>query len=124
MVKEDSDEGEVYLSPEAVEVKNFHLLRVDNELFHEEDYVPQKVLNIKRVKLSKGAGENWQFVEDGEIVLEMKGSRLTKKEKEFLYTPEGMLFLMNCWKIGIRSVVKIKAEMVKNQKKRKSKKKK
>lgn len=93
------------------EPKSFHTLRLDNELF--DDAVasqPLKVLNVKRVKLPKN-GEDWEIIEDDEIVLVLKGTRFTNTEKTFLRTVEGMKFLMAQYKDGKKSVTKIKEEM-------------
>lgn len=88
---------------------NFHLLKADNELFVAEDYVPAPIVQIKRYKKQKA--EDWAILEDGQIVLKMKGTRFSKKEKEFLRTPEGLSFLIAAYKSGSKSVVKLKEQM-------------
>jgi hypothetical protein len=86
------------------------LKNADNELFHDEDNIPSIVLRAKRVKLPK-KGENWQILENNKIVLLLKGTRFSKKEKTFLYSIEGMKFLVEQYKLGNKNVVKIKKAM-------------
>jgi len=87
--------------------KNFNILRVDNELFDDDSYVPGKILNVKLVNLPK-QGTDWHVLQDNKIVLVVKGTKLTKAEKDFLLTPNGMIFLMNEFKSGTTSLFKLK----------------
>ncbi len=109
MKLEESNEEDFHGNGEK---RNLSSLRADNELFNEEDYVPHKIINAKRVRLPR-KGEDWEVLEDGEVVLVMKGTRFTKSEKEFLRTAEGMRFIIDEYKAGKKSVVKIKDELKK-----------
>lgn len=108
-----SNDDEDFLSTES-ETRNFNFtsLKADNELFNEEDYVAQTVINVKRIKLRKG-GEDWEVRENNKVVLTMKGTRFSKAEKAFLRTVEGMKFVVDAYKSGNKSVVKIKQKMQK-----------
>ena len=86
---------------------NLNLLRTDNELFKEEDNTVEKTINVKRVPLPR-KGEDWEIFENNKIVLTLKGTRFTKSEKEFLRTVDGMKFLMDGYKTGVKSVAKFK----------------
>lgn len=92
---------------------NLNLLRTDSDLFNEEDYVKLPLINVKRVKLPKG--EDWEIFEDKKLVLTLKGTRFSNAEKAFLRTPNGMNFLLDSYKVGIRTLVKFK-EALKNKK--------
>lgn len=94
---------------DASESRNFHVLKTDNELFDDEEYVAQKIINVKRVNLKKG--EDWEILEDSKVVLTMKGTRFTNLEKEFLRTVEGMKFIIAEYKIGTKTVVKFKEKL-------------
>lgn len=83
-----------------------NLLKKDNELFNEEDYIVNTVVHARRISLKKG--EDWEILENNRVVLVMKGTRFTNSEKEFLRSVEGMKFLINEYKSGNKSVVKIK----------------
>lgn len=91
------------------EVRNFayHLTKAENEFFKDELYKPGSVIRIKR-KSSKKNGEEWQVLQDGDLVLSIKGSRFNSSEREFLRTPEGFQFIMASFKAGASSVSKIK----------------
>ena len=83
----------------------------DNDLFDDNAYVPQNMIRVKRVKPNKNT-EEWRIFNNKEIILILEGSRFTKKEKEFLRTPEGFSFIINGFKSGWRSINKFKVNMV------------
>lgn len=97
------------------EVRNFayHLTKAENEFFKEELYKPNSIIRIKR-KCSKKNGEEWQILQDGELVLTLKESRFTIAEKKFLHSVEGMQFLISSFKSGLCSVNKIKEAIKEN----------
>lgn len=100
-------EEDIHIDDESYDGKNFNILRVDNELFDEGKYVPNKILNVKLVTLPK-QGLDWHVIQDKKVLLVIKGTRLTKSEKEFLSSPKGMVFLINEVKSGVTSVSKIR----------------
>ena len=91
---------------------NLNILRTDHELFKDEDNVVNSLINVKRVKLPND-GEDWEILEDKQIVLTLRGTRFTKSEKKFLRTVDGVKFLMEGYRSGIKSVVKFKEAMKK-----------
>lgn len=82
----------------------------NNELFDDDDYVAHKLINVRRVALPN-SGEDWEILEDGIVVLTLKGVRLTKKEKSVLYTPEGLNIVISEYKCGNKSVKGIKNKL-------------
>jgi hypothetical protein len=86
---------------------SFPTLKQSDILFDEDDDIVYPVLSIRRAKLPKN-GEEWEIIEDGKIVLILRGSRFTKKEKNVLRTPEGIKAVLDEYKSGTRSVNKIK----------------
>lgn len=105
----NSDE-EIFVPLDASESRSFGLLRTDNELFNDEAHVVEKTVGVRRVD-TKRRPEQWEILEDGEVVLLMKGTRFTRPEKTFLRGAGGMRFLIQQYKAGIRSVVRIKEQM-------------
>ncbi len=100
-----------YLFTELTELnKNKSSLRVDNELFDDESNVIHKLIRARRVSLPRG-GEDWEIVEDEEVVFTIRGVRLTKKEKEILRTVDGLNLLINEYRSGVKSVAKIKTKL-------------
>ena len=81
-------------------------LRNDNELFKDEDYIVQPLVQIKRQ--DKKDGEVWKILEDGKVSVVLPANRFTNKEKDFLRTLPGFQFLINGYKKGWRSVNKFK----------------
>ena len=111
MSSSGDDEEEIFIPQEgSTESNSFHLLKTDNELYLEEENVPHKLINVKRVRLPRG-GEDWEILENNKVVLLLKGTRFTSPEKQFLRTADGMKFLISEYKGGKKSVVKIKAEL-------------
>lgn len=82
----------------------------DSDLFKDESYVPNKLIQVKRVNSNK-IGENWDIMENGKPVLRLKGDKFTNKEKTFLRTLEGVKFVMEGYKEGWKSLNKFKQEM-------------
>jgi hypothetical protein len=111
-MKNKNGTDKLYLDNEGIKNNNFHLAKSDDDLFHEEDHILHSVIRAKRIN-SPRKGEHWQLLQDGEEVLFLAGNRFGKKEKEFLYTPEGMSFLVSSYKSGLTSVVKIKQALKK-----------
>lgn len=107
MVREEEDEVQY-----VPEMRNFHLLRSENELFDENSNKSFIVISARRVKLPKN-GENWEILENNKVVLILKGTRFTNNEKSFLHSVEGMKFLVSEYKNGSSNVVKIKEKMKK-----------
>lgn len=89
------------------ESKFFSQLKSDNELFHDEDAVPQKVISVKRYDLPNN-GEDWEFYEDDELTLTLKGARFSSSERAFFRSVDGFLWLLSQYKLGKTSVVKMK----------------
>jgi len=93
----------------TVDELNPNLLK-DHELFKDENYVPHKMIRVKRVNVTNNT-EDWKIMEDNETALLLKGSRFTSKEKNFLRTPEGFRFIIEGFKNGWRSINKFKQNM-------------
>jgi len=95
--------------------KNFQhpknvLSKYDYELFREEDDVVEATFRVKRVSLPN-KGERWRIFQDAKIIFTVEGSRVSKKEKEYLRTPDGFNFLISQAKIGIKSLAKLRSEL-------------
>jgi hypothetical protein len=86
------------------------LSKHDTELFNDDDNKPGKVLRIKRVPVEKGGAlEDWNVLDnDNKILLNIKGSRFTSKEKDFMKTSVGMSFLLEGFRVGWRSIAEFK----------------
>jgi hypothetical protein len=89
--------------------KKSSFLKQDSEFFNDEDYVPGKSVRAKRV--CKGTCEDWKVFVNEQEVLVLKGIRFTTKEKEFLRTTEGVMFIINGIKSGWRSVSEFKRQL-------------
>lgn len=87
--------------------KKGSFLKQDTELFNEEDDVPGKSIQVKRIP----DPEDWNVLVDGQEYLLLKGTRFTAKEREFLRTPPGILFLILGVKSGWKSVSEFKRQM-------------
>lgn len=94
-------------------------LRTDNELFDEASYQFQPAVNVRF--RSNRKGEGWQvmrtFSQEGkrkeQILLKIPSERLAKSEREFLKTPQGMLWFLKVAREGIESVSHLKRLLAK-----------
>lgn len=86
---------------------SFHLSKMDNDLFKEDNNVINTVFRVKR-KETKKSGESWHIFSDDLEILEIKAYRLSKAEKEFFRGVEGIKFLLECAKNNVLTVVKVK----------------
>lgn len=93
----------------------YNLSKFEFDLYHEEDDVAEKIIRVKKVSLPNN-GEDWKIMENNKTMFVVEGAKLTKKEKEFLYTPDGFNFLINQYKQGIKSFNALKNEIKKKLK--------
>ena len=54
-----------------------------------------------------------KIYEDNKVIFIIEGSKLTSKQKEFLYTIDGVNFLLQQFKVGIKSFNALKIEIKK-----------
>lgn len=93
----------------------YNISKFEHDLYHEEDDVSEKVIRVKRVSLPN-KGEKWKIVENNNVVFIVEGAKLGKKEKEFLRTIDGVNFLIEQQKLGIKSFNSLKKEIKKRLK--------
>jgi hypothetical protein len=92
----------------------YNLSKFEYDLYHDEDNIVEKVIRVKR--FSSDNTEKWKIFENTKVIITLEGSKLSTKEKEFLRTVEGVNFLINQCKNGIKSFAALKAEIKKNLK--------
>lgn len=81
-------------------------IKQDSELYNEEEAViPGDSVRVKRVDT------DWKVYKNGTEVLVLKESRFTAKEKEWLQSTQGFLFLLNGAKQGWDSVSEFKRQI-------------
>lgn len=102
----DSDEED------NVNVNVNYLSNQNNDLFDDEAYIPHKLIRVRRVKLPQD-GVNWEILENNQVVFVVNGVKLTKKEKNFLCTPQGFQLLIDEYKLGNKSIISIKKSIKK-----------
>ncbi len=88
----------------------YSLNKFDYDLHKEEDNVVEKIIRVKRFSVPN-KGERWKIFEDNKIVMIIEGSKLSKNEKEFLYSIEGIQWLLSEYKQGIKSFNSLKKNM-------------
>lgn len=93
----------------------YNLSKIEMDLYHEEYDVAEKVISVKRVSLPNN-GVKWKISENNKVMFVVEGSKLTKKEREFLQTAEGFNFLITQFKTGIKSFNALKTEIKKKLK--------
>lgn len=96
----------------------YNLSKFEYDLYHEEDDVPNPVISIKRICQSGQSGKNekWKIIENDKVQLVIDGLKLSKKDREFLRTVDGVNFLISQFKIGINSFNHLKNELKKKLK--------
>ena len=113
------DEQDDFFVSEEKSSKITNNSRQETELFDEEKYVEHDIINVKYIELPRG-GEDWEILKNKKLIFTIKGVRLTKKEKIFLRTADGMLFLISTYKNGCKSVLELKRKLKKMRKIKKS----
>lgn len=88
------------------------LSKFEYDLYNEEEDIAHPVIRVKRVSLPN-KGEKWKIFENSKVVFIIEGLKLTKKEKEFLRTIDGINFLLDQYKKGINSFNAFKKEIKK-----------
>lgn len=88
----------------------YNLSKFEYDLFHDEDDVVEKIIRVKRFELPNN-GERWKIFEDNKVMFTIEGTKLTKKEKAFLRTIDGVNFLIAQYKTGINSFNHLKIEI-------------
>lgn len=106
------DETDEFFIDEQKNKSGGNILRQDSELFDDNSYIPHELLSVKRVSLPK-SGEDWEIIRDKKVVFTLKGVRFAKKEKEFFKTANGILFIMNGYKAGWRTIAEFKRQVKK-----------
>jgi hypothetical protein len=64
-------------------------------------------IRIKRISRPKNS-ERWEIIQNGDVCLSIKRSTIANRDAEFLYTIDGIRFLLEEFKKGSRTVSKIK----------------
>ena len=112
----DKSHKDTYDYPEVTEQiqtpQKYPLSKFEYDLYKEEDNVKEKVIRIKAIYSIK-KGDKWRIFEDNKLIFTLDGSKLTKKDRAFLKTPEGMNWLLTKAKNGIKSFNFIKNEIKK-----------
>lgn len=98
---------EYFYEDDEKKMNNFSILKQNDNLFDDNDYVAHQLLTVKRVNLP-GNEEEWEVINNNRIVFILPGARLTKKEKNVMRTVVGFRILINEFKSGNRSINKIK----------------
>lgn len=89
--------------------------KFEYDLYHEEDDVALPVVRVKHISMPN-KGERWKIFEDNKVSFIVEGSKLNKKEREFLRTIDGVNFLIAQHKSGINSFNSLKKEIKKRLK--------
>src|SRR5580698_4762012 len=79
------------------------LSKYDYDLFDETKDKVERLIRVKRSS-SPNKGERWRILEDTRVIFTIEGSKLSKKERNFLNTVDGFNFLIKQFKLGIKSI--------------------
>lgn len=86
------------------------LSKFEYDLYHEEDNIPSPVVQIKKFGNLK-KGEKWKIFENNKVALTIDGAKLSSKERSFLYSVQGINFLISQYKSGITAISALKKNM-------------
>jgi hypothetical protein len=88
--------------PEQQGIKHI-LSKYEYDLYKEEDDIALKVIRVKKFSMpNKGA--KWKIMIDNKVTFVIEGTKISKKEREFLETVNGFNFILAQAKIGIKSL--------------------
>lgn len=101
-----------FLSDEIKETNStkFNLNKYEYDLYHDDDNVPGTVIQVKKMGNLK-KGEKWKVLKDNKLALTIDGTKLTSKERSFLYTPEGISFIISEFKKGVPTITSLKKQI-------------
>lgn len=80
------------------------------DLYKEEDAIVTPLIRVKHVQ-SPNKTEKWRVFENSKNVFTLDGTKISKKEREFLHSVEGAQFLLAQSKSGSLTVNGLKKEM-------------
>jgi len=89
-----------------------NLSKFEHDLYCEEDNIIEKVIRVKRIGMPN-KGEKWRVFENNKAIFTIEGVKISKKEKEFLRTIDGVSFIIAQAKIGIKSFNNLRTELKK-----------
>lgn len=90
--------------------QKLNLSKFECDLYNAEDDVTEKIIRVKRICLSNKE-ERWKIYEDNKSVFVLEGNKLSKKEKSFLHSVEGINWLLSRAKSGIKSFNSLKINL-------------
>jgi hypothetical protein len=90
----------------------YSLSKFEYDLYHEEDDQAEKVVRVKRVAMPN-KGEKLKVMNDNKVVFIIEGSKISKKEREYLHTVDGFNFMLAQAKMGIKSLNSFRGELKK-----------
>ena len=105
------DEEDEFLVEEGKQPKVGSSLRQETEFFDDDSYVIHDIINVRYTETKNY--EEWEILKNKRSVLELKGIKFSKKERDFFRSPEGMLFIVNGYKLGWKSVLEFKRQLKK-----------
>lgn len=88
----------------------YGLSKFDYDLYKEEDDVALPVIRAKYFSLPN-RGDRWKIFENTKVVFIIEGSKISKKEREFLKTVDGLNFILTQAKAGIKSLNGFRKEL-------------
>ena len=99
MKTDNLNQGNVFEDFKEQSIKGSN--KFDHDLYHEEDDIAEKVIRVKRVSMAKE--EKWKIIFDGKVLFIIDGSKVSKKERNYLKTVDGFNFILQEAKTGIKS---------------------
>jgi len=88
----------------------YPLSKFDSELYDEAKATPARMVRVKRIS-SNAKGERWRIFDGDELKFVLDGNKLTKKEKTFLRTLDGVRFLIDEFKVGFKSFNELRGRL-------------
>lgn len=98
-------------APEQQSIKHI-LSKYEYDLYKEEDDVALAVIRVKRFSMPN-KGVKWKVMVDNKVTFVIEGTKVSKKEREFLETPAGFNFVLTQAKAGIKSFNSFRADLKK-----------
>lgn len=105
----DNSSGSDFFESKNYQTKSI-LNKYEYDLFDEDKDVVEKVVRVKRTQLPN-KGERWRIIENNKVAFTIEGTKVSKKEKEFLRTLDGFNFLITQFKAGTKTISRLKFEL-------------
>ena len=92
-------------------IQKYNLSKYEYDLYHEENDIKHRVVQVKRYESSATKNEKWRIFENDKIVCTIDGGACSPQEIDFLRSVDGFNWLIQQFKLGANSTALIRRQL-------------